>query len=55
MLVLFGIWSSYFAGAVVGTQAMLQWELLALAMPLGGLITLVVYDVVRPFAVGKQA
>lgn len=43
-----GIWSGYIIGAILGGYIQQRWELKALALPLCGLVFIIIWDLIRP-------
>jgi uncharacterized membrane protein YoaK (UPF0700 family) len=43
-----GIWSGYIIGAILGGYIQRRWELEALALPLCGLVFIIIWDLIWP-------
>ena len=50
VLLMAGVWTAYFAGALLGVMGRGAWGMRALAVPVVGLLALVLVDALRPIA-----
>jgi len=50
MIVLGGLWLGFVAGAVAGAVAKLHWGIFGLVLPIGAILLVMVFDLLRPLA-----